>query len=127
MRIGVISLIVQDQQHALEFYTSVLGFVKKQDIPLGEFSWLTVVSPDDLDGVELSLEPNDHEAGASYQKALFEDGIPATSFAVADMQEEYDRLITLGVEFVSVPTDMGGAKLATFNDTCGNWIQIAGA
>ena len=125
MRIGLTSVLVKDQDQALEFYTNKLGFIKKHDIPVGAFKWLTVVSPEDEDGIELLLEPTDHAAAATYQKALFDDGIPLTSFAVGDVQREHDRLVDLGVEFSMGPTDMGGAKVAIFNDTCGNMIQIA--
>lgn len=126
MRIGITSVFVKDQDRALAFYSDVLGFLKKQDIPVGQFKWLTVVSPEDPDGIELLLEPNDNEAAATYQQALFEQGIPAATFAVADVKQEYERLTDLGVEFSMQPTDMGGATLAIFNDTCGNFIQIAG-
>jgi catechol 2,3-dioxygenase-like lactoylglutathione lyase family enzyme len=127
MRIGLTSVHVEDQDRALDFYTNVLGFVKKQDIPVGEFKWLTVVSPEDPDGVELLLEPTDHPAAAAYQKALHGDGIPAASFAVASVQAEFDRLTSHAVEFTVEPTDIGGATIAIFDDTCGNLIQIAGS
>lgn len=125
MRITVMSVMVDDQTKALNFYTEVLGFVKKREIPLGEFAWLTVVSPEDRDGTELSLEPDEHPAARPFKAALVEDGIPFTSFAVADVAAEYDRLTKLGVSFTQPPTDMGTVTTAVFDDTCGNLIQIA--
>jgi catechol 2,3-dioxygenase-like lactoylglutathione lyase family enzyme len=124
MRIQLTSLIVEDQQKALRFYTEVLGFVKKTDIPAGEFRWLTVVSPEGPDDVELVLEPDAHPAAKTYQRALFDDGIPATAFAVDDMRREYEKLKKLGVVFRSEPAKMGDVTLALFEDTCGNLIQI---
>jgi catechol 2,3-dioxygenase-like lactoylglutathione lyase family enzyme len=124
MRIYVTSVLVDDQKAALTFYTEVLGFEKKQDIPLGGASWLTVVSPDQPTGTELLLEPDGHPAAKPFRKALVEDGIPATSFAVDDVQAEYDRLRAKGVRFTQEPTDMGGVTTAVFDDTCGNLIQI---
>jgi catechol 2,3-dioxygenase-like lactoylglutathione lyase family enzyme len=124
MRIYVTSVLVDDQKVALTFYTEVLGFEKKQDIPLGGASWLTVVSPDQPTGTELLLEPDGHPAAKPFRKALVEDGIPATSFAVDDVQAEYDRLRAKGVRFTQEPTDMGGVTTAVFDDTCGNLIQI---
>jgi predicted enzyme related to lactoylglutathione lyase len=117
-------VIVQDQESALHFYTDVLGFTKKADIPAGEFRWLTVVSPEEPDGAELLLEPNAFPAAVTYQQALFEAGIPLTSFAVDDIEQEYQRLKSLGVNFTAKPTDAGSAIIAVFNDTCGNLIQI---
>ena len=108
----------------MKFYTEVLGFVKKVDIPVGEFRWLTVVSPDDQDGTELLLEPNNNPAAEQYQKAIFEQGIPATMFGVEDLQKEYERLKDLGVQFVVEPTDYGSYSIASFRDTCGNVIQV---
>jgi len=125
MRINLASVLVDDQQKALRFYTEVLGFVKKTDVPLGEHSWLTVVSPDDPDGVELVLEPDEHPAVKPFKAALVADGIPFTSFAVDDVQKEYDRLTGLGVRFTQQPTAMGPVTTAVLDDTCGNLIQIA--
>ena len=125
MRINLASIHVDDQQKALRFYTEVLGFVKKTEVPLGEYSWLTVVSPEEPDGVELVLEPSDHPAVAPYKDALVADGIPFTSFAVDDVHTEYERLTALGVRFTQEPTDMGPVTTAVLDDTCGNLIQIA--
>jgi catechol 2,3-dioxygenase-like lactoylglutathione lyase family enzyme len=125
VRINLASVLVDDQQKALRFYTEVLGFVKKTDIPLGEHSWLTVVSPEDPDGVELVLEPSEHPAVGPFKEALVADGIPFTSFAVADVQQEYERLSALGVTFTQPPTAMGPVTTAVLDDTCGNLIQIA--
>ena len=124
MQIYVTSVFVDDQAKALDFYTNVLGFQKKTDIPLGSASWLTVVSPEQPDGTELLLEPSDHPAVRPYKTALVEDGIPATSFAVDDVQAEFDRLRSKGVRFTQEPTEMGGVTTAVFDDTCGNLIQI---
>lgn len=124
MRIGLSSVFVQDQSEAVDFYTGILGFIKKEDIPMGEFRWLTVVSPEAPDGTELVLEPNDNPAARTYQQALFEQGIPINSFAVADIAAEYERLAGLGVVFRAEPTDVGGAVIAMFEDTCGNLIQL---
>ncbi|MGD2215864.1 MAG: VOC family protein [Gemmatimonadales bacterium] len=124
LKIKLNSVIVQDQERALRFYTEVLGFIKRVDLPAGEFRWLTVVSPEEPDGTQLVLEPDAHPAAATYQRALFEAGIPLTSFAVDDIEEEYQRLKTLGVDFRSKPTDAGGAIVTVFEDTCGNLIQI---
>ena len=125
MRINLASVLVDDQQKALRFYTEVLGFVKKNDVPLGEHSWLTVVSPEEPDGVELVLEPSDHPAVNPYKEALVADGIPFTSFAVDDVQKEYERLTALGVRFTQEPTQMGEMTTAVLDDTCGNLIMIA--
>ncbi len=126
MRINVTSVLVDNQDKALAFYTDVLGFLKKTDIPLGGGAkWLTVVSPDAPDGVELLLEPDAHPAARPFKEALVEDGIPYTSFAVDDVQAEFDRLTGLGVTFVQPPTPMGPVTTAVFDDTCGNLIQIA--
>jgi catechol 2,3-dioxygenase-like lactoylglutathione lyase family enzyme len=125
MRIVITSVLVDDQARALEFYTDVLGFVKKTDIPLGESRWLTVVSPDDPDGTELLLEPDGHPAAGPFKSALIEDGIPFTSFGVDDVHAEYERLLELGVRFTQAPTEMGPVTTAVFDDTCGNLIQIA--
>ena len=125
MRINLASVLVDDQQKALRFYTEVLGFVKKTDVPLGEHSWLTVVSPEAPDGVELVLEPDQHPAARPFKEALVADGIPFTSFAVDDVQKEYERLSALGVRFTQEPTEMGPVTTAVLDDTCGNLIQIA--
>jgi predicted enzyme related to lactoylglutathione lyase len=125
MRINLTSVFVEDQEHALKFYTEVLGFVKKHDIPLGEFKWLTVVSAQDPDGTQLLLEPNVNEAARTFQKAIFDQGIPAASFAVDDIQKEFERLNEAGVKFTMEPTDVGNVMIAVFDDTCGNLIQIA--
>lgn len=125
MKIVVTSVLVDDQAKALKFYTEVLGFVKKRDIPLGEASWLTVVSPDDPDGTELLLEPDGHPAAKPFKRALVDDGIPYTSFAVKDIDAEYKRLKAAGVTFTQPPVDMGPVKTAVLDDTCGNLIQIA--
>ena len=125
MIINVTSVLVDDQQKALEFYTKKLGFVKKNDIPLGNYSWLTVVSTSFPDGVELLLEPDEHPAAKVFKAALVEDGIPFTSFGVDDAVAETERLKALGVEFVQEPLSQGPVTTATFDDTCGNIIQIA--
>ncbi|MGH7714005.1 MAG: VOC family protein [Gemmatimonadaceae bacterium] len=125
MRINLTSVPVDDQEKALKFYTEVLGFVKKKDIPLGEARWLTVVSPDDPNGTELLLEPDSHPAARPFKRALMEDGIPYTSFAVKDVDAEYDRLKAAGVQFTQPPVEMGPVKTAVLDDTCGNLIQIA--
>jgi len=124
MKIKVTSLLVKDQDKALEFYTKVLGFVKKTEIPLGEHKWLTVVSAEERDGVELLLEPMAFVPAQVFQKALFDAGIPLTAFNVDDIQKEYERLEKLGVKFSMKPTKMGPATIAVFDDTCGNNIQI---
>ncbi|SDK46734.1 VOC family protein [Sediminibacillus albus] len=124
MKIIVTSIFVPDQDKALAFYTKTLGFVKKHDVPSGEYRWITVVSPDDQDGTELLLEPNEHPAAKEYQKKLFADGIPVTMFGVSNIHEEYQRLIKHGVEFTMEPTEMGDFTIAVFDDTCGNLIQI---
>jgi catechol 2,3-dioxygenase-like lactoylglutathione lyase family enzyme len=124
MQIKLNSVMVDDQEKALKFYTEVLGFVKKIDLPVGEFRWLTVVSPEGPDDIELVLEPNANAAAKTFQKAIYEQGIPATAFAVADIQREYERLRALGVAFRSEPKDAGGVKIAAFDDTCGNLIQL---
>jgi catechol 2,3-dioxygenase-like lactoylglutathione lyase family enzyme len=124
MKIKLNSIIVDDQAKALQFYTDVLGFVKKHDLPVGEFRWLTVVSPDEPDGTELVLEPNANSAAKAFQQALFEQGIPLTAFAVEDIYEEYERLRKQGVIFNIEPTNLGSSTVAIFEDTCGNLIQI---
>jgi catechol 2,3-dioxygenase-like lactoylglutathione lyase family enzyme len=125
MKINLASVFVDDQDKALSFYTETLGFVKKTEMPVGEFKWLTVVSPEDPDGVELVLEPSDHPAVKPFKDAIVADGIPYTSFAVVDVQAEYERLSARGVKFVQEPTSMGPVTTAVFDDTCGNLIQIA--
>lgn len=125
MRISLASVLVDDQEKALRFYTDVLGFVKKHDIPVGEDRWLTVVSPQDPDGTELVLEPSSHPAVKPFKEALVADGIPYTSFAVDDVKAEYERLRGLGVRFTQEPVDMGPVTTAVLDDTCGNLIQIA--
>ena len=125
MRINLTSVFVDDQDKALRFYTEVLGFLKKTEVPLGEHRWLTVVSPDEPDGVELVLEPDAHPAVGPYRAALVADGIPATSFAVDDVRAEAERLRKLGVVFTQEPVEMGPVTTAVLDDTCGNLIQIA--
>jgi catechol 2,3-dioxygenase-like lactoylglutathione lyase family enzyme len=125
VKISYASIFVDDQDKALKFYTEVLGFLKKSEFPVGEFKWLTVVSPENPEGVELLLEPNDNPAANQFQQALFAQGIPATSFAVADIQQEYQRLKNMGVEWTQEPTPQGPVTVAVFADTCGNLIQIA--
>ncbi|MFF3258971.1 MULTISPECIES: VOC family protein [unclassified Streptomyces] len=124
MRIHLTSVFVDDQEKALRFYTDVLGFVKKHDVPVGADRWITVVSPDAPDGTELLLEPNGHPAVKPYTTALVKDGIPATSFAVDDVHAEFDRLRGLGVRFTQEPAEMGPVTTAVLDDTCGNLIQI---
>jgi catechol 2,3-dioxygenase-like lactoylglutathione lyase family enzyme len=125
MKIVVTSVLVDDQEKALRFYTDILGFTKKADIPVGQFRWLTVVSPGDPDGVELLLEPDQHPAAGPFKRALVEDGIPFTSFGVDDVQAEFERLRLAGVHFTQPPVAMGPVTTAVFDDTCGNLIQIA--
>ena len=124
MRIKLTSVMVDNQDKALKFYTEILGFVKKTEIPLGEAKWLTVVSPQGTDDIELLLEQNSNPATKTYQEALFKQGIPLTAFAVDDIQKEYDRLTTLGVVFTMLPTIAGSVTIAVFEDTCGNLLQI---
>jgi catechol 2,3-dioxygenase-like lactoylglutathione lyase family enzyme len=125
MRIKVTSVLVDDQDKALAFYTDVLGFVKKTEIPLGDHRWLTVTSPEDPDGTELLLEPDGHPAAKPFKAALVDDGIPFTSFAVDDVPSECERLRARGVRFTQDPLQMGDVTTAVFDDTCGNLIQIA--
>lgn len=125
MRIVVTSVFVDDQEKALDFYTNILGFQKKNDIPLGEHRWLTVTSPEQPDGVELLLEPSSHPAVGPFKQALVEDGIPAASFGVEDVQAEFARLKEFGVRFTQPPTTFGDVTTAVLDDTCGNLIQIA--
>lgn len=125
MKAQWISIPVDDQARALKFYTDRLGFIPKVDVPVGdEFRWLTVVSPEDPDGVEVVLEPKGHPAADAYTKALTDDGIPINQFAVADVQAEYDRLTALGVTFTQEPTTLGPVTTAILNDTVGNLIQL---
>ena len=124
MKIIVTSIFVEDQEKALKFYMETLGFIKKHDVPTGEYRWLTLVSPEGQEGTELLLEPNQHPAAKEYQKKLFEEGIPVTMFGVDDIQNEYERLLNLGVKFIMEPTKMGDMTIAIFDDTCGNLIQI---
>lgn len=125
MRIHLTSVYVDDQRAALDFYTNVLGFELRHDIPVGDDAWLTVVPPDDPDGPQLLLEPSGHPAVKPYRDALVEDGIPLAQFAVDDVQAEYERLTQRGVVFTQPPTDLGNVVIAVFDDTCGNLIQIA--
>jgi catechol 2,3-dioxygenase-like lactoylglutathione lyase family enzyme len=124
MKIYITSVFVDDQEKALRFYTDVLGFVKKTEIPMGEHRWLTVVSPENGEGPELLLEPDSHPAARPFKEALVEDGIPFTSFAVADVRAEYERLRSAGVRFTQEPVTMGPVTMAVLDDTCGNLIQI---
>ncbi|OLZ56075.1 VOC family protein [Amycolatopsis keratiniphila] len=125
IRINITSVFVDDQAKALDFYTGKLGFIKKTDVPAGDARWLTVVSPANPDGVELLLEPDGHPAAKPFKKALADDGIPFTQFAVDDVYAEAERLKGLGVEFTQDPVDMGPVVTAVFDDTCGNLIQLA--
>ena len=124
MRITHTSVFVSDQDEALRFYTETLGFVKKHDVPVGEFKWLTVVSPDDPDGTELLLEPNENPVAQEYQKGIFDQGIPAAAFSVMDVRAEYEKLKSLGVAFTVEPTELPNVTIAVFDDTCGNLIQM---
>ncbi len=124
MRIRLTSIMVDDQEKALRFYTDVLGFVKKREIPVGEYKWLTVVSAEAPDDVELSLEPNANPAGKTFQKAMFDQGIPITAFEVSDIAAEHARLEARGVAFTRAPKAMGPVTIAIFADTCGNLVQI---
>ncbi len=125
MRINLTSVFVDDQDKALRFYTEVLGFRKKREIPIGDFRWLTVVSESDPDGTELVLEPDSHPAIKPFKAALVADGIPYTSFAVDDVEAEYERLVAKNVVFTQKPLDAGMVVMAVVDDTCGNLIQIA--
>jgi len=124
MRIYVTSVFVDDQAKALDFYTGKLGFQVKHDIPLGEHRWLTVVSKEQPDGTELLLEPSDHPAVTPYKNAMVADGIPATAFRVDDLDAEFERLKDTGVRFTLEPMDAGPVRMAVFDDTCGNLIQL---
>lgn len=125
MRIVVTSVLVDDQEKALRFYRDILGFRPKEDVPMGAHRWLTVVSPESPDGVELLLEPDAHPAARPWKAALVADGIPCASFAVDDVEAEYRRLSALGVAFTKAPTNLGPVTIAVFDDTCGNLVQIA--
>ena len=125
MRINVASVLVDDQDEALSFYTETLGLVKKDDVPAGKARWLTVVSPEDPGGTELLLEPDGHPAAKPFKQALVDDGIPYTSFAVDDVSAEYERLRSLGVRFTQEPRELPSLTIAVLDDTCGNLIQIA--
>ena len=124
LEIRLASVFVDDQDKAVKFYTEVLGFVTKTDVPVGGYRWLTVVSPDNPDGTELLLEPNANEAAKTFQKAIYDQGIPATAFFVDDIEAEYERLVNGGVKFTVKPTVAGTVTIAIFDDTCGNLIQI---
>jgi predicted enzyme related to lactoylglutathione lyase len=124
MKIKLSRVYVNDQDKALKFYTETLGFIKKSDINNGGYRWLTIVSPDDVDGTELVLELNQNPAAKDYQESFFEQKIPAIPFYVDDIQKEYERLKAQGVEFTTEPTKVTGSTIAVFNDTCGNLIQI---
>jgi predicted enzyme related to lactoylglutathione lyase len=126
IKIKLTSVSIDDYDKALKFYTEVMGFEKKRDIPLGEVArWITVVSPQEPNGTELLLEPNaEYPAMKALKLALFEDGIPFTAFEVDDVQQEFERMKLMGVEFTMEPTDMGMSIVAVLNDTCGNLIQI---
>jgi len=124
MRIKLVSVMVNDQAKAEKFYTEILGFVKKQDIPLGEFKWLTVVSPDEPDGPELLLEPNQNPDAQVFQKAMYKQGLPIVVFTVDDVQKTFEKLKKAGVVFKSEPTEYESTIYAVFDDTCGNFIQI---
>jgi len=124
MKIKLTSVMVSNQDKAFKFYTEILGFVKKTEIPMGEHKWLTVVSKEEQDGCELVLEPMGFEPAKVFQKELYAAGIPATAFQVDDINKEFGRLSGLGVKFSIQPTRMGTATLAVFDDTCGNNLQI---
>jgi len=124
MRIKLTSVMVDDQEKALRFYTDVLGFRKKHDIPVGEYRWITVTSPEGGDEVELALEPNANPAGKTFQEAMFAQGIPLAAFEVSDIATEFDRLRAKGVAFVRQPGQAGPVMIAVFADTCGNLIQL---
>ena len=124
MKMYIKSVMVDDQAKALAFYTDVLGFRVKHNIPMGEHSWITLVSPDETGEVELALEPNAYPAAAEFQAKLLADGIPWTAFRVDNVENEYRRLSELGVEFTQTPTQAGDIRLAVFNDSCGNLMQI---
>lgn len=124
LKIYITSIMVDDQERAFQFYTNVLGFQKKHDVPLGMHRWLTLTSPDDGNGIELLLEASSHPAMAPFREAMVEDGIPWTSFSVDNIEHEYARLLEQGVTFVQPPVSQEGYTTAVFDDTCGNLIQI---
>jgi predicted enzyme related to lactoylglutathione lyase len=124
MKVKLLSVLVDDQDKALKFYTEKLGFVKKTEVPMGEYRWLTVVSKEEQDGVEVLLEPMAFAPAKVYQKALFDAGIPLVAFLVEDVEKEVARLSVLNVQFSMMPTQMGPVKIAVLNDTCGNNIQL---
>ena len=124
MRIKLASVFVEDQARALEFYTKILGFVKKTDVTAGKYRWLTVVSPEEPNGTELVLEPKENPAAKTFQESIFKQGIPSTMFFVGDIQREYQRLKSLGVRFTMEPTRTPGSTITMLDDTCGNLIQI---
>src|SRR4026207_2230450 len=124
MRIRLTSIMVDDQEKGLRFYTEVLGFRKKHDIPVGEYRWITVTSPEGRDDVELALEPNANPAGKAFQEAMFAQGIPLAAFEVSDIRAEFSRLTSHGVAFTREPTPAGPVTIAVFSDTCGNLIQL---
>jgi predicted enzyme related to lactoylglutathione lyase len=124
MRIKLTSIMVDDQAKALKFYTQVLGFQKKQDIPVGEYRWITVVSPEGPSDLELALEPNVNPAAKTFQKAMFDQGIPLAAFETSDIQADFKRLKALGVAFTREPMHAGPVMIAAFSDTCGNLIQL---
>ena len=127
MKIRLTSVLVDDQDKALRFYTEILGFVKKADFPVGKYRWITVVSPEGPDDVELALEPNENPVAKAFQEGLRNQGIPLTAFFVDDIRGEYERLKSLGVRFVMEPTQVGQQTIAMFDDTCGNLIQLVQA
>jgi catechol 2,3-dioxygenase-like lactoylglutathione lyase family enzyme len=124
LKIKLTSVFVDNQEKALQFYTEILGFIKKTELPAGEFKWLTVVSPDGSDDLELLLEPNQHPAAKTYQKEIYDAGIPITAFEVEDMDKEFIKLKSLGVKFKQEPMQAGDVTIAVFDDTCGNLIQL---
>jgi len=127
MKIKLTSVFVDDQDKAFKFYIEVLGFARKLDLPMGKFKWLTVVSPEEPNGTQLFLEPNDvsfNPAAKTYQQAIFKQGIPAANFFVENIQEEYERLRKLGVKFTEGPSKTTGSTIAVLDDTCGNLIQL---
>jgi catechol 2,3-dioxygenase-like lactoylglutathione lyase family enzyme len=124
MQIKFVSVMVEDQERALRFYTDILGFVKAEDVPVGEYRWLTVTSPDGVDGVELVLEPMAFPPARAYQKVLYDAGVPATAFVTSDIHGEVERLTAAGVEFRGEPVDMGSVTGVMFEDTCGNLIHL---
>ena len=124
MQLKLMSVLVDDQQKALEFYTKILGFVKKQDFPVGKFRWLTVISPEGPDGIELLWEPNSKSFAIKYQKTLYKEGIAALALASKDVQKEFEKLTKLGVSFKMEPTKLDTTVIAMFDDTCGNYVQI---